>query len=86
MNHFDIRKEFVVNADQTGWYLAPHRGRTLAFRGVKSVPMEVHGDKRQVTMMVALRASGEMLPLQLYSKCSMIKARATTSAPPRPSH
>lgn len=68
VNQFDIRKELVVNADQTGWHLAPHRGRTLAFRGVKSVPMEVYGDKRQVTMMVALSASGEMLPLQFIFK------------------
>lgn len=75
VNQFDIRKEFVVNADQTGWHLAPHRGRTLAFRGVKSVPMEVHGDKRQVTMMVALSASGEMLPLQFIFKGQQDKVK-----------
>lgn len=75
---FNITPDLVVNADQTGWHLAPHRGKTLAQRGARSISMISHNDKRQVTMMVALTASGEMLPLQFVfkGKTDKVKGKA----------
>lgn len=75
---FNITPDLVVNADQTGWHLAPHRGRTLARRGDRSVSMFSHHDKRQVTMMVGLSASGEILPLQFIFKGKTDKVKSTS--------
>ena len=36
---FNITLDLVVNAVQTGWHLAPHRGKTLAQRGARSISM-----------------------------------------------
>lgn len=77
VGRFNIHKELVVNADQTGWHLAPHRGRSLARRGVKSVSIAQHGDKRQLTMMCACSAGGDMLPLQLVYKGKTDKVKGS---------
>lgn len=74
---FNITPDLVVNADQTGWHLAPHRGKTLTYRGERSVSMIAHNDKRQVTMMVGLSASGEMLPLQFVFKGKTDKVKGS---------
>jgi len=77
VKEFNITPDLVVNADQTGWHLAPHRGKTLAQRGERSVSMIAHNDKRQVTMMVGLSASGEMLPLQFVFKGKTDKVKGS---------
>jgi hypothetical protein len=64
----NIPKELVVNADQTGWDLAPNRGRKLARKGDRTVAMRGLGDKRRVTIVAACSAAGNMLPPQLVLK------------------
>jgi len=55
----------IVNSDQGGIAVVGLRGATWALRGVKAVPLEGGNDKRQVTIVLASDARGEMVPLQV---------------------
>ena len=73
----NIPPALVVNADQTGWKLAPSRGCTLAKKGVREVSVYGKDDKRQVTLLPACSAAGDVLPLQL-----IFKGKKQKSLPP----
>jgi hypothetical protein len=60
-----IPPSLIVNADQGGVPVLALRGSTWAVRGVKAVPLEGGNDKRQVTVVLASDARGEMVPLQI---------------------
>jgi hypothetical protein len=55
----------IVNSDQGGVPMVGLRGATWAVRGVKAVPLEGGNDKRQVTVVLASDARGDMVPLQV---------------------
>ncbi|CAE6435116.1 unnamed protein product [Rhizoctonia solani] len=63
-----IPAELIVNADQTGVAYLGTGDKTWELKGVKQVPAIGKGDKRQFTMMVAIAASGTMLPWQAIFK------------------
>jgi hypothetical protein len=73
----DIPPSLVVNADQTGWPLAPSRGNTLAKKGAKEVAVIGKDDKRQVTLLLGCSAAGDMVPPQL-----ILKGKREKSLPP----
>lgn len=58
-------KELVVNLDQTGVHFIPASGRGRYRAGAKHVPMPRGDDERQTTALLAVAASGAMLPPQL---------------------
>ncbi|EJD36108.1 hypothetical protein AURDEDRAFT_74619 [Auricularia subglabra TFB-10046 SS5] len=54
----------VVNADQAGQGLMPTGKKTWAERGARQVSTHGHGEKRQMTLVVASACNGQMLPFQ----------------------
>lgn len=55
----------VVNLDQTGIHFIPTCGCGRAQKGAKEVAMIGGEDKRQITGVLAVSASGDLLPPQL---------------------
>lgn len=72
----NIPAELVINADQTGVAYLGTGDKTWELKGSKQVPVIGKGDKRQFTLMVAITASGIMLPWQ-----AIFKGRSTASLP-----
>lgn len=72
----NIPPELVINADQTGVAYLGTGEKTWELKGVKQVPAIGKADKRQFTLMVAITASGMMLPWQ-----AIFKGRTTASLP-----
>lgn len=66
VNH--VPPELVINADQTGVSYLGTGNKTWEIRGAKQVPTIGNGEKRQFTIMVAITASGMMLPWQVIFK------------------
>jgi hypothetical protein len=60
-----LLQELVVNLDQTGVHLLTTRGWGRAPVGSKEVPRLAADDKRQITVTLAVTASGAFLPPQL---------------------
>lgn len=59
----NIPPELVVNMDQTGLNLVPCFGeRTYAMRGAREISITSRDDKRTITMVSSLAASGDLLP------------------------
>lgn len=62
----DVPPELVLNWDQTGVWLMPTSGScTYDQRGRKSIAITGADNKEAITAVVAVSASGAMLPLQL---------------------
>ena len=58
--------QMIVNWDQTGINVVPASTWTMAEKGSSRVPIAGLGDKRQITVTVAITMSGQMLPLQIF--------------------
>jgi len=58
-------QDLVINLDQTGIHFIPACGRGRARKGAKEVAMLGGEDKRQITGVLAVSASGKQLPPQL---------------------
>ena len=61
----DIPWDMVFNWDQTGLKLVPVSSWTMAKEGSKQVPVVGKEDKREITALLAVTASGTLLPPQL---------------------
>jgi hypothetical protein len=57
--------ELVINSDQTPCHLIPTPNRTWAPKGDQQVTIAGVDDKRAVTLMVAITASGDLLQTQV---------------------
>ena len=73
-----VPPECILNFDQTGMLLCPAGKSTYAVRGTKSVPVIGADDKRQITLVVGVTASGVLLPPQL-----IFAGTTTRSLPPK---
>ncbi|KAL3677747.1 hypothetical protein R1sor_020703 [Riccia sorocarpa] len=63
---FNIPHELVINFDQTGLQLVPvGREKTYTMKGSREVAVTGKDDKRQVTLVPAMTATGELLPFQI---------------------
>ena len=63
-----IPPEMIVNADQTGISLITMGNKTYAKKGAKQIKVAGKEEKRQLTLMVAVAASGHVLPFQAIYK------------------
>lgn len=62
---YNIPPELTFNFDQTGISFVPCSQWTMAKRGVKQVEMVGLDDKRQITALLTVSASGSLLPPQV---------------------
>ena len=63
-NH-DIPADLLINLDQTPLsYVSPGK-YTFNSKGAKNVPLKGVDDKRQITAIFSISATGEFLPIQL---------------------
>ena len=60
-----IPPELVINFDQTGVKIVPVSNWTLAAQGTKQIDVIGIDDKREITMLLGMTLSGEMLPPQV---------------------
>jgi hypothetical protein len=59
----------IINADESMWLILWQPRNTVAEKGVESTKIEVNGDpKAEFTLIEAITASGEKLPLFLIAK------------------
>ena len=61
----DIPEQLIINWDQTGLSIVPTGDWTMEKEGTKIVPIAHNDDKRQITAVLAITASGDYLPPQL---------------------
>lgn len=61
----DIPEQLIINWDQTGLSNVPTRDWTMEKEGVQIVPFAHSDDKRQLTAVLVITASGDYLPPQL---------------------
>ena len=61
----DIPADLLINWDQTGSKLVPVSSWTMAEEGCKQIPVVGKEDKREITVFLAVTASGAFLPPQL---------------------
>ncbi|KAF8596458.1 hypothetical protein BDV93DRAFT_534727 [Ceratobasidium sp. AG-I] len=71
-----VPPDLVINADQTGVSYLGTGNKTWELRGAKQVLAIGCGEKRQFTVMVAITASGMMLPWQ-----AIFKGKSNVSLP-----
>lgn len=64
----DIPREMIFNWDQTGLSIIPTGNRTMEREGAKVVSIAHADDKRQITAVLAVTATGEYLAPQLLYK------------------
>lgn len=62
---YKIDKRFIVNTDQTGVSLVPVSAYSYDVTGSTDVAVLGKGEKRQITAVMAVSASGEVLAIQL---------------------
>ncbi len=55
----------VLNWDQTGSKLVPVSEWTLEKEGTKQIPVVGKDDKREITVLITVAATGDMLPPQV---------------------
>ena len=60
-----VRPQLIVNSDQTGLLLGGGQKKTYEEKGAKEVPINGHGDKRQITVVLGVSFEPDILPLQL---------------------
>ena len=77
----EVPKELIVNWDQTGLSIVPTSDWTMEKRGAKVVPIANTDDKRQLTAVLAVTASGEYLNPQLLYKGKTEKCHPTVAFP-----
>ncbi len=58
----------VLNWDQTGSKLVPVSECTLEKEGTKQIPVVGKDDKREITVLITVAATGDMLPPQVIYK------------------
>ena len=63
-NH-DIPADLLINLDQTPLSYVSHGKYTFNSKGAKNVPLKGVDDKRQITAIFSISATGEFLPMQL---------------------
>lgn len=61
----NVPKELVVNMDQTGLNCVPSNNYTRVKKGQKHVKILGVENKKQLTLLPAISASGEFLPFQI---------------------
>lgn len=61
----DIPMDLLFNWDQTGTKLVPVSNWTMAEEGSKQVPVVGKDDKREITVLLTVTASGHLLPPQV---------------------
>ena len=77
----EVPKELIINWDQTGLSIVPTSDWTMEKRGTKVVPIANADDKRQLTAVLAVTASGEYLKPQLLYKGKTTKCHPTVTFP-----
>ena len=60
-----IPQDLIVNWDQTGSKLVPVSEWTMEKEGTKQVPVVGKDDKREVTILLSIAATGDLLPPQV---------------------
>ena len=64
-----IPSSLIVSLDQTGLKLVPVSQWTLAKQGSAQVPVVGKDDKREITVLLAVSASGSLLPPKVINLC-----------------
>ena len=74
-----IPQDLIVNWDQTGSKLVPVSEWTMEKEGTKQVPVVGKDDKREVTILLSIAATGDLLPPQVIyqGKTSGCHAKVT---------
>jgi hypothetical protein len=81
---YNIPPELVLNSDQTAVWLVPtNQARTFAPKGAREVAVLGVDDKRNVTCMPTLSASGDVLPAQTIWGGKTKKSQPTETAQAR---
>ena len=57
-----VPQDLIVNWDQTGSKLVPVSEWTMEKEGTKQVPVVGKDDKREVTILLSIAATGDLLP------------------------
>ena len=77
---YNVRKDMVINLDETGVILVPARSRRLAPQGVKNVACVGNRDRRQVTSTPAAHVLGEKLMLQVIFQGKSVRSLPANQA------
>ena len=77
---YHVRKDMVINLDETGVILVPARSRRLAPQGVKNVACVGNRDRRQVTSTPAANVLGEKLMLQVIFQGKSVRSPSANRA------
>ena len=78
----DIPRDLLINWDQTGSKLVPVSQWTMAQEGSKQVPVVGKEDKREITVLLAVTASGTLLPPQLIYQGKTVGCHPRITFPP----
>ena len=76
-----ISPDLIINWDQTGSKLVPVGEWTMAGEGSKQVPVVGKEDKREITVLLAISASGVLLPSQVIYQGKTPGCHAKTTFP-----
>ena len=68
VNDYNIPHELIINFDQTGLKMVPTSEWTLEEKGSKDCSIVGLDDKREITGLVGITLTGQMLPFQLIYK------------------
>jgi hypothetical protein len=68
VNEHNIPDDLILNWDQTGVKLIPGGDWTMDAKGSKQVKITGLNDKRQITALLTISKSGELLPPQIIYK------------------
>lgn len=77
-----IPEDLLINWDQTGSKLVPVSSWTMAEEGSKQVPVVGKEDKREITALLAITASGVLLPPQLIYQGKTVGCHPKITFPP----
>eukprot|EP00058_Branchiostoma_floridae_P006720 XP_002592208.1 hypothetical protein BRAFLDRAFT_84636 [Branchiostoma floridae] len=77
----EIPEEMVINWDQTGVNIVPVGDWTLEEAGARQVPVVGKEDKRQITLLLAISLSGQLLPPQVLYQGKTDKCHASFNFP-----
>lgn len=62
LHGLDDKPDCIWNCDESGFPLCPKSGRVLAPKGIKTVYRTCSAKKEQITTLVAISASGGIIP------------------------
>ena len=71
----------IVNFDQTGTKMVPVSEWTLEIQGTKQIDVVGLDDKREVTVLLAVSLSGNLLPPQVIYAGKMRRCHPNTNVP-----